>query len=356
LSHLKERKERNCLNCNAQVYGKYCHICGQENIEPRESAWHLVSHFFEDITHFDGKFFTSLKYLVFKPGFLPKEYMMGRRASHLNPIRMYVFTSALFFLIFFSLFKMEPTASTTIVDNGFTKASVQMIKQMDAKAYRAFVDGLVKNDSTLQFAYDSAKYFKYLDSLIGKSKSGIRFTPSKYKNRAAYDSALAHGKKHNWLERELTYREIDLNEKYNGDSKAITSALVDKLIHSLPQLLFVSLPLFALLLKLLYIRRKQYYYVNHAIFTIHLFVFVFIALLAVFGINKLKDSLHAGWLAYFSGLITILIFVYNYKAMRNFYQQGRGKTILKFCILHIVNFIIVMLLFVVFLLLSLFKI
>jgi hypothetical protein len=107
VSHLDERKQKNCLNCNAQVQGKYCHICGQENIEPEENVWHLVTHFFNDITHFDGKFFSTLKLLILKPGFLPAEYKMGRRASYLNPIRMYLFTSFVFFLVFFSLYKIE---------------------------------------------------------------------------------------------------------------------------------------------------------------------------------------------------------------------------------------------------------
>ncbi len=80
MSHLLQRKEKNCLNCGTTVIGKYCHVCGQENIEPKESVWHLVSHFFNDITHFDGKFFTSLKDLVFKPGFLSKEYMNGKKS------------------------------------------------------------------------------------------------------------------------------------------------------------------------------------------------------------------------------------------------------------------------------------
>ncbi len=102
MSHLPQRKEKNCLNCGTTVIGKYCHVCGQENIEPKESVWHLISHFFNDITHFDGKFFTSLKDLVFRPGFLSKEYMNGKRVSYLNPIRMYLFTSFVFFLIFFS--------------------------------------------------------------------------------------------------------------------------------------------------------------------------------------------------------------------------------------------------------------
>lgn len=358
MSHLKERKEKNCLNCNAVVQGRYCHICGQENIEPKESAWHLVTHFFEDITHFDGKFFSSLKYLVFRPGYLSKEYMIGRRASHLNPIRMYVFTSAFFFLIFFSLFKFNPEKNTsTTVDNGKKEVTVEELRQMDEKEYKSFVDGLVENDSTLLFAYDSAKYFHYLDSIVKPVNGAIKFTPGNFKTRAEYDTALAHGvKKHNWFERQLKYREFELKEKYHGDNRAMLNAVIERLIHSLPQILFVTLPLFALLLKLLYIRRKQFYYVNHAIFTIHLFVFVFIAMLFTFGISKLKSTLHWGWLSYLNGIISILIFVYNYKAMRYFYQQRRAKTVTKFVLLQVMNLLVVVFLFIIFFVVSFFKV
>ena len=101
MSHRPERKEKDCLNCGTTVQGRYCHVCGQENVEPKETFFGMVTHFFNDITHFDGKFFTTLKDLLFKPGFLSAEYMKGRRMSYLNPVRMYVFTSAIFFLIFF---------------------------------------------------------------------------------------------------------------------------------------------------------------------------------------------------------------------------------------------------------------
>lgn len=97
MSHLKERQQKNCLNCNTEVQGRYCQNCGQENIEPKETVWHLIAHFFQDITHFDGKFFSTVKYLVIRPGFLSREYMVGRRASYVNPIRMYIFTSAFSF-------------------------------------------------------------------------------------------------------------------------------------------------------------------------------------------------------------------------------------------------------------------
>ncbi len=85
--------------------GKYCQNCGHENVEQKDTVWHLISHFFSDITHFDGKFFTSVKDIVSKPNFLSKEYMLGKKAAYLNPIRMYLFTFFSFFF-FISVFEI----------------------------------------------------------------------------------------------------------------------------------------------------------------------------------------------------------------------------------------------------------
>src|SRR5690349_22469253 len=119
--------------------GRYCHVCGQENVEPKESFLHLVTHFFNDITHFDGKFFTTLKDLLFKPGFLSKEYMIGRRASYLNPIRMYVFTSAIFFLLFFSFFESKAPLKIVPTINGKT---LEQIDKMDSATFATFTTDL----------------------------------------------------------------------------------------------------------------------------------------------------------------------------------------------------------------------
>src|SRR5687767_12691350 len=107
MSHAEGRKENNCLNCGATVYGRYCHVCGQENVIPHDSFLHMVKHFFYDITHFDSKFFDTAHHLIRKPGFLSKEYLAGRRAAYLDPIKMYVFTSAVFFIIFFSRYSFK---------------------------------------------------------------------------------------------------------------------------------------------------------------------------------------------------------------------------------------------------------
>uniref|UniRef100_UPI0040409E0C DUF3667 domain-containing protein n=1 Tax=Pontibacter sp. H259 TaxID=3133421 RepID=UPI0040409E0C len=57
---------------------------------------HSVGHYF----HFESKFFKSIVPLLTKPGFLTKEYFAGKRASHLNPISMYISISILFFFLF----------------------------------------------------------------------------------------------------------------------------------------------------------------------------------------------------------------------------------------------------------------
>lgn len=351
MSHSPLRKETDCLNCGATVQGRFCHVCGQENLEPKESFWHLVSHFFNDITHFDGKFFITLKDLLFKPGFLSKEYVLGKRASYLNPIRMYVFTSAIFFLIFFSFNHTNEVPTTTTI-NGKTLAAIDT---MSAASFAIFTANINKGDKKPALPMSREEFKRYSDSVI--RISGLSFTGMHYKSIEEYDSLLSLGiRKDNWFQRQLVRKQIELNKKYNNNPSQISEAFTATLLHSLPQMLFLSLPLLALILKLIYARRKQFYYVSHGIFSIHLYVFLFIGLLFLFGISEMNDRLHWGVLDFISTLLIIGLFVYEYLALKNFYQQKWFKTFLKFLLLNILLFVVVILLFAIFTLLSFLKI
>ena len=342
MSRHPKRKEKDCLNCGTQVIGNFCHNCGQENIHPKESVWHLVSHFFKDITHFDGKFFTSLRYLVFKPGFLSKEYIAGRRVRYLNPIRMYLFTSAIFFLIFFSLFQVDEKSLG--MKTTFKGKTADQIRKMDSTEFNDFVKRVNKGKPLTR-----ADVYARMDS------GNFNIGPGSYRSKKEYDSVLKAGTiKHNWWERQMVYRNIELKEKYNSKPAAIIAALFNKFIHWLPQMLFVLLPLFALTLKLVYVRRKNFYYVDHVIFTIHLYIFIFLIMLITFGLNKVKSLLDWDWLSYLRVLFILSIFFYFYKALRNFYKQRRAKTILKYFILLFLFFIITLFTFIVFLFFSIF--
>jgi hypothetical protein len=348
VSHLLQRKENNCLNCGSTVLGRYCHICGQENIEPKESFWQLVLHFFGDITHFDGKFFSTLKDLMVKPGFLSKEYMQGRRVKYLNPIRMYMFTSFIFFLIFFSLYHIDENQINNKIEfNGKTSAQIEQMSPKD------FVDftRVINNGAPLS----RQGYVQFRDSI--KQTGGIHFTSHRYKNKAEYDSLLKTGvKKHNWLQRKLVYKEIEMNDKYVHDQAKLLKAVVTAFMHNFPQILFISLPFIALFLKLLYIRHKQFYYVSHAIFSIHYFIFVFIMMLVTIGISKLETLLQWKWIGYLNVLVTLIIFFYLYKAMRKFYEQRRAKTFLKYFLFLFSFLILNTFLLIVFFFISVFQV
>jgi hypothetical protein len=88
------------LNCGAELTGEYCHSCGQKRIHRHEfSVKHFFGHFLHEITHLDSnKILKTLRDLVFKPGALAEEYLAGRKGRYINPIRVYLTFSALYFL------------------------------------------------------------------------------------------------------------------------------------------------------------------------------------------------------------------------------------------------------------------
>jgi hypothetical protein len=117
-------------------------------------------------------------------------------------------------------------------------------------------------------------------------------------------------------------------------------------------MLFVSLPLFALILKLVYIRRKQFYYADHGVFTIHLYIFTFLVLTVIFSLDKLDDLLRRDLFTWVNFILFLGLFFYLYKAMRRFYGQRRAKTFVKFLIITVFSLLMMLLLLVLFMFFS----
>lgn len=181
-------------------------------------------------------------------------------------------------------------------------------------------------------------------------KPFISMTPAEYSSVKEYDSLIALGKvKDNWFIRMLTRKNIEIDQKYNHHVDAAVNRFTENFFHTIPQLLFLLLPLFALILKLLYIRHKEFYYTDHVIFTIHFYIFVFIEFLFIFGMKFLNAVTGAAWLRYVNIILILVLLYYLYKAMRNFYGQKRFKTIIKFSLLLLSFAIFGLLFFTVFL-------
>ena len=88
-----------CANCGAVVAGPFCSGCGQRTDTHAHSLGHFLSVATEVLTHADARVWATLWPLLMQPGFLTREYFAGRRARYLQPFRLYIVISVLFFLV-----------------------------------------------------------------------------------------------------------------------------------------------------------------------------------------------------------------------------------------------------------------
>ena len=353
MSHFEERKEKNCLNCNATVVGRFCHECGQENIEPKESFFHLLKHLIFHEFHYDGKFISTVHHLLLKPGFLSSEYLIGKRTKYLDPIRMYIFISAFFFLVLFNLQKDEK------VDTHHKEANnVENTTEHLSSLKEDLIDSITDNELSQEKKKEIQRKITNLDKL----KEGIKhnskqldsitevFSDKKHKATFLWNATdslsleeyeLAQSKlpveqKDNWLKRFITIKTIQTRDKLRENPREFFSELGHHLKHEVPEILFVSLPFFALILQLLYMKkRKELFYVNHFIYTLHLYCAAFLFLLLFIILDRLDSLSNLQWLSYLEITIFVYWLYYNYRAMRNFYGDSRRKTITKYVLINI---------------------
>src|SRR5215467_1918953 len=86
-----------CENCGAELQGHWCAHCGQPAIEYRRSFRHVIADLLDEFLNWDSKFFTTIALLIVKPWRLTNEFLAGKRVSYVNPLRLYLLASILFF-------------------------------------------------------------------------------------------------------------------------------------------------------------------------------------------------------------------------------------------------------------------
>jgi hypothetical protein len=343
-----EKKQNNefCLNCGSKLLDIYCHHCGQKDLPKRQTLGELIENFIGSFYSFESKFFRTVRYLLFKPGFLPVEYTAGRRESYYHPARAYAFISFIFFLLLFALPEEEK-----IKEEAFTvedqKEFTQGVQQMKDELQKSGLDSS-KVDSIYNTAIENGPAAfntpKNDDKKIKGNHGGAGFslTDSKYNSVKEYDSAqqlLPASERDGWVMRRLNIRSIELNQRYQGDEagKRFSSDFGQAFLDNFSKVLFFLLPVFALLLKLLYVR-KDYYYSEHLVFAIYYYNFFYLAA----SIYLLVDyiPLIGGLLSY---ALIIWMLIYLPLGMKRMYQQRWGKTMLKYSILLFTFFICLLL-------------
>lgn len=112
-------EEPSCANCGEILRGEFCHACGQKSGHHHLDFHHFAHEAIHEFLHLDGKIVQTLKSLVFRPGELTRQFVAGRRARYIGPIRLYL----TFSILFFALAATFPSATGGKFKVGLTPAT-----------------------------------------------------------------------------------------------------------------------------------------------------------------------------------------------------------------------------------------
>lgn len=345
-----------CLNCGhpLELTDKFCSNCSQINSTKQLSLKDFFDEFFSSLFTYDSRLRYTLKDLLFKPGIITKNYVAGQRLKYANPFRFFLSVSIIYFLIQGfaanlgfdndnSALKVngDPINVTTNLDSIINQIPVNEEEALALDSLKTVLDSINKKnkiipqskkkekDSTINYLSE-----KELDTIRWDNRIVERFLLYRkfYKNTEIKNSSIAldslgHSKtkKNKWI-----YSKNDAIERVSDNPWGFANYLMGKV----PFFLFFFAPIFALFFWIIY-SSKNYSYMEHLVFIFHIFSFVFLASLIVY----IPDLILGNSGALLAILLTFIGPFYFYKALRNFYNQSRIITILKFIVLNFVFFI-----------------
>lgn len=270
--------QTHCLNCDQKLIGNFCHICGQEKVDIKITFTELTRDFFGDMFTYDSRFYRTILPLLFKPGFLTRQFFVGKRIPYVPPLRLYLFISFILFLW------LAITGSFVNVGTGEPEMAQAAADEINAE---------LEDSEEIEAAKELMK--------------------------------LATN---NWV-------------AIQENPEAFTSLLASRL----PYLMFLLLPIFAILIWI-HFPFSGFNYLQHFVFTLHVHAFVFLSILllsiATIGID---------W--DFSGLMLLAILIYNSVAIHKAYGAGVAASIAKTLSISFAYLIVIATSFIAFLLVNL---
>lgn len=376
------RKTNSCLNCGFtldKVYN-YCPNCGQGNHDDNVSFGTLVGDFFSTYFAIDSKFGKTVKPFFIKPGYLTNQYTSGKRATYAHPIRLYLIVSIFYFF-------MVTLAATDLANENNEDSAIKTTDQFDllngvenlsdttgrqiAKALTGRERSLLKRELDEKDLQELRRFLSTVDTTsqvrirraVGDSiaDSLYIFKPdSLYALKMKKDAALKKVKakddeddfivsridtdkvkqldKDYELSDQQIYDSLELGELDYFDkrmaiqtirvTRADKEQIISYIVKNFPLMMLVLIPIFALILKLLYIRRNQLY-IKHLVHALHLhtyayFVYGLFILFTVFVITNEE----AGEILNIIGFLIVTI--YAFVSFLKVYKQHWFKTLIKF--------------------------
>jgi len=330
-----------CENCGADLKGHWCAKCGQPAIEYRRSFRYVVSDLLNEFLNWDSKFFTTIALLIVKPWRLTNEFLAGKRVRYVNPLRLYPLASILFF------FAVNYGAKGIRIDpTKFPEEKRAEVAAAIADKRDEIEAELKKENLTPEQRRKAQKALEYLTkptssatttptpeetpspsaapggSPTAESGGQQKYGPVGDRPFVVFDDAKSTTPFERWIEGRA-------KEKM-GEQGTKMGLFISTLLSNLPYMMLCCIPLFALVLKLLYIRRRRFY-IDHLIYALHIHSFFYAAVMLIvlltIGLTRFTPGAIAGWLI---ALLWIAFVTQIFLSIRYVYRQGWFFSILKF--------------------------
>jgi hypothetical protein len=323
-----EKHTIKCPNCEKEFEEgfEFCPHCGQKAKEELTLGvlfYNTIANYFS----FDARFLKSFIPLMFKPGYLPKKFLEGKRLLFLHPAQMYLFIS----VIFFFLYSFNVRETVQDVDKQFKKTnvdknekdsiaiqtpvldSIQLEKMMAPLKENNIVTGIKEED------------LKKLDSMIKVENNNpeVNNILNFDFNEKEIDSLIAID-----APNEDIYKAMGMDDDAGFFIRKIYTqmlkfykerglgSILQTFYDSIPLAMFFLLPIFALILKIFYFRRGHFS--HHLVFSFYFFSFLF----TVFSILTLVNLIWENFPGWITTLTMFSTFFYLFFAVKRFYGQG----------------------------------
>jgi hypothetical protein len=336
------KSEGICSNCEADLHGQYCASCGQRSRRRMITVWELVREASDVLTSLDSRLWRTLGLLMFRPGTLTRNYLEGRRARYVAPLRLFIAASVIFFFT---------AALTADFNAGSDGINITIDPDTGSAADGADIEVVADPEAGGPSGSAEAPAASAGDA----SEEGSAVSPEAAPEPAGETGASAGEEASGggeggfdcdsadlefnvsgpaWLESYLTEERIRATCHKVVDDRGAT--LAGALMDNIPVMMFVFLPFMAGVMKLVYPLSGRYY-VEHLLFLVHYHSFFYLLTTA---------TLIAGWAGgrwivpeWPGDLMTVVAIayppVYLYKAMRKVYGQSRLVTAVKYALLFI---------------------
>ncbi|HEX5343947.1 MAG TPA: DUF3667 domain-containing protein [Duganella sp.] len=300
-----------CANCDTPLSGHFCSNCGQEAVLHHASTREFLHEFIGHYVALEGKLWGSLKRLIFQPGELTNEYIRGRRVRYVQPLRMYLTFSVLFFAL------LKFTGGDAHVEQ---QSGGQSIAATTIKA--AGTPQPAGSEESKSAARDAlAEAMK--DMAAEDAKSDIRAAKAEHAQHD--DSSVDMNLNEEYIDGKLEHLPL-LRRQWHAlnqlPPEEQVKVLKNGMNHYAPYAIFCLMPVFALLLKVLYLGSGRRFG-EHMLFALHTNAFAFlmfsVILLAHYGL--LQFALWCWLIGYLPW------------AMRRVYHSSRFGTFLRWSVL-----------------------